>query len=87
MAATSSGVLLNTILSYPNGWEGIPIADMQHAAISAGLVADAWEALEQVRFVAEGEACLHFCLRWPPKLEDYVCNSGSFFPFSHLNMP
>ena len=53
---------MHFILSYPNGWEGRPLAEMRCAAVSAGLVADAWEALERVRFVAEGEACLRFCL-------------------------
>ncbi|KAF8695177.1 hypothetical protein AX14_001886 [Amanita brunnescens Koide BX004] len=53
---------IHFILSYPNGWEGKPLIEMQRAAVSAGLVPDAWEALERVRFITEGEACLHFCL-------------------------
>ncbi|KAF8708911.1 hypothetical protein AX14_013526 [Amanita brunnescens Koide BX004] len=63
---------IHFILSYPNGWEAGQLAEMRRAAMSADLVADAWEALERVRFVAEGEAHLHFCSNWLPRLEGYL---------------
>ena len=70
---------IHFILSYPNGWEGMPLAEMRRAAVSAGLVADAWEALERIRFVAEGEAALHFCLNKIPALQVCVRNISHFY--------
>ena len=70
---------IHFILSYPNGWEAGQLAEMRRAAMSADLVADAWEALERVRFVAEGEAHLHFCSNWLPRLEGYVRNVSHLY--------
>jgi len=53
---------INFILSHPNGWEGRQQSEMRNAAISAGLVKNEAEALDQVSFVTEGEASLHYCL-------------------------
>jgi hypothetical protein len=58
----SVGANVEFILSHPNGWEGKQQSEMRRAAVSAGLVASLAEASEQISFVTEGEASLHFCL-------------------------
>ena len=51
------------ILTYPNGWGGAQQAQMQLAAIRAGLIPDTKEGRARVDFVSEGEASLHFYIR------------------------
>ncbi|KAF8885939.1 hypothetical protein BD779DRAFT_1471330 [Infundibulicybe gibba] len=51
------------VLSHPNGWEGAQQAQMRRAAILGGLVSDEKDAGVRIRFVTEGEASLHFCIR------------------------
>ena len=69
----SVGNNVEFILSHPNGWEGKQQSEMRRAAINAGLVATASEASEQISFVTEGEASLHFCLnKIPTAIRKYV---------------
>lgn len=51
------------VLTHPNGWEGAQQEQMRKAAIIAGLVPDTDTGRSRIRFVTEGEASLHFCLR------------------------
>ncbi|SJL14073.1 uncharacterized protein ARMOST_17528 [Armillaria ostoyae] len=51
------------VLSHPNGWQGAEKAKMRQALIDARLVPDSEEGHARVRFVTEGEASLHFCIR------------------------
>ncbi|KAK0222690.1 hypothetical protein EDD85DRAFT_1028139 [Armillaria nabsnona] len=51
------------VLSHPNGWQGAEQAKMRKALIDAGIVPDSDEGHTRVRFVTEGEASLHFCIR------------------------
>ncbi|PBK65402.1 hypothetical protein ARMSODRAFT_1022211 [Armillaria solidipes] len=51
------------VLSHPNGWQGPEQAKMRQALIDARLVPDSDEEHTRVRFVTEGEASLHFCIR------------------------
>ncbi|KAF8883232.1 hypothetical protein BD779DRAFT_878374 [Infundibulicybe gibba] len=53
---------VNFVLSHPNGWEGAQQAQMRRAAILGGLVSNE-DAGARIRFVTEGEASLHFCVR------------------------
>jgi hypothetical protein len=53
---------IEVILSHPNGWEGQQQSDMRRAAIIAGLVPDTTLGHQQVHFVTEGEASLHYCI-------------------------
>jgi hypothetical protein len=69
----SVGNNVEFILSHPNGWEGKQQSEMRCAAINAGLVATDSEASEQISFVTEGEASLHFCLnKIPTAIRKYV---------------
>ena len=69
----SVGTSIEFILSHPNGWEGKQQSEMRCAAINAGLVANASQALERISFVTEGEASLHFCLnKIPTAVKKYV---------------
>ena len=69
----SVGNNVEFILSHPNGWEGKQQSEMRRAAIDAGLVATASEASQQIIFVTEGEASLHFCLnKIPTAIRKYV---------------
>jgi len=54
---------LEFVLSHPNGWEGPQQSQMRQAAILAGLIPDNSEGHSRIRFVTEGEASLHFCVR------------------------
>ncbi|KAG5718638.1 hypothetical protein E4T56_gene16515 [Termitomyces sp. T112] len=51
------------VLTHPNGWEGAQQQQMRRAAVKAGLVPDNDEGHARIRFVTEGEASLHFCIR------------------------
>ena len=51
------------ILTHPNGWEAAEQMRMRRAAIYAGLVPNTPEGHARVRFVTEGEASLHYCIR------------------------
>ncbi|KAK0448956.1 uncharacterized protein EV420DRAFT_1313075 [Desarmillaria tabescens] len=51
------------VLSHPNGWQGAEQAKMRQAMIDARLVPNSDEGHTRVRFVTEGEASLHFCIR------------------------
>jgi hypothetical protein len=53
---------ISFVLSHPNGWGGIQQRKMKSAMILAGLISDSEQGRESVRFVSEGEACLHYCL-------------------------
>jgi hypothetical protein len=50
------------VLSHPNGWKVIQQSQMRSAAISGGLISDDRDGRSRLKFVSEGEACLHFCL-------------------------
>ncbi|KAF8333728.1 hypothetical protein F5887DRAFT_1286197 [Amanita rubescens] len=67
---------INFILSHPNGWEGRQQSEMRNAAISAGLVKNEAEALDQVSFVTEGEASLHYCLNNIPTVLERLLDYG-----------
>lgn len=51
------------VIGHPNGWEGAQQANIRSSAIYAKLVPDTAEGRSRVRFVTEGEASLHYCLR------------------------
>ncbi|KAF8885943.1 hypothetical protein BD779DRAFT_1441940 [Infundibulicybe gibba] len=63
----------NFVLSHPNGWEGAQQVQMRRAAILGGLVSNE-DAGARIRFVTEGEASLHFCVR-----------NGLFGVFTRIN--
>jgi hypothetical protein len=50
------------VLSHPNGWGGLQQRDLRLAAVFASLVPDYKAGQARIRFVTEGEACLHFCI-------------------------
>jgi hypothetical protein len=50
------------VLAHPNGWEGIQQGQLRTAAVNASLVPNEAAALDQIRFVPEGEASIHFCI-------------------------
>ena len=79
---------IHFILSHPNGWEGRQQSEMRRAAVTAGLVATEAQAVEQVGFVTEGEASLHFCLnKIPAALEGFVSKKKTrYFKFFVDNM-
>ncbi|KAF8885945.1 hypothetical protein BD779DRAFT_1611821 [Infundibulicybe gibba] len=54
---------MDFVLSHPNGWEGAQQEQMRRAAILGGLVSNQRDAGTRIRFVTEGEASLHFCIR------------------------
>ncbi|KAF8989890.1 hypothetical protein BDQ17DRAFT_1372603 [Cyathus striatus] len=54
---------IHFVLSHPNGWEGPQQSQMRQAAVLAGLVADMTAAQDDISFVTEGEASLHFCIQ------------------------
>jgi len=51
------------VIGHPNGWEGTQQSMLRKAAILGGLAPDTPEGRARVKFVSEGEASLHFCLR------------------------
>ncbi len=51
------------VLPLPNGWEGAAQKQLREAAILANIIPNSPEAQEQVVFVSEAEASLHFCIR------------------------
>lgn len=51
------------VIGHPNGWEGAQQAQLRRAAIMAKLIPDNADGRERVRFISEGEASLHYCLR------------------------
>ncbi len=51
------------IIGHPNGWEGTQQSMLRKAAILGRLAPDTPEGRARVKFVSEGEASLHFCLR------------------------
>ncbi|KAJ6458053.1 hypothetical protein C8R47DRAFT_1163706 [Mycena vitilis] len=51
------------VLAHPNGWEGKQQSQMRDAAVVAGLIPNSDAGHERLRFVTEGEASLHFCIR------------------------
>ncbi len=51
------------VIGHPNGWEGAQQARMRNSAVCARLVPDTPEGRSRVKFVTEGEASLHYCLR------------------------
>ncbi|KAH8110514.1 hypothetical protein DFH11DRAFT_1514361 [Phellopilus nigrolimitatus] len=51
------------ILGHPNGWEGAQQSMMRQAAIISGMIPDTDQGRSRVKFVTEGEASLHYCLR------------------------
>ncbi|KIL55234.1 hypothetical protein M378DRAFT_134237 [Amanita muscaria Koide BX008] len=55
------------VLTHPNGWEGKQQSQIRDAAVAAGLV-NSSAAANQITFVTEGEANLHFCLEKIPEL-------------------
>ncbi|THH08786.1 hypothetical protein EW145_g2475 [Phellinidium pouzarii] len=51
------------VMGHPNGWEGAQQSIMRQAAIMAKMVPDTPGGRSRVKFVTEGEASLHYCLR------------------------
>lgn len=51
------------VLTHPNGWEGAQQQLMRRAAIQGGLVPDTPQGRSRIKFVSEGEASLHYCVR------------------------
>ncbi|THH05876.1 hypothetical protein EW145_g4483 [Phellinidium pouzarii] len=51
------------VMGHPNGWEGAQQSLMRQAAIMANIIPDTTDGHSRVRFVTEGEASLHYCLR------------------------
>ncbi|KAI5115452.1 hypothetical protein M0805_008680 [Coniferiporia weirii] len=51
------------ILGHPNGWQGTQQNMMRKAAIMAKMITDTPQGRSRVKFVTEGEASLHYCLR------------------------
>ena len=51
------------VMGHPNGWGGAQQGKMRQAAIMAGLIPDSAEGRSRVKFVTEGEAALHFCIK------------------------
>ena len=51
------------VIGHPNGWEGSQQSKLRQAAILGKLVPDTPEGRSRIKFVSEGEASLHFCLR------------------------
>ncbi|KAI5115029.1 hypothetical protein M0805_009482, partial [Coniferiporia weirii] len=51
------------ILGHPNGWQGTQQNMMRKAAIMSGMITDTPQGRSRVKFVTEGEAGLHYCLR------------------------
>jgi hypothetical protein len=51
------------VLTHPNGWQSLQLAQMRAAAIYAGLIPDNPEGHSRIRFLTEGEASLHYCAR------------------------
>ncbi|KAI5115973.1 hypothetical protein M0805_001504 [Coniferiporia weirii] len=51
------------ILGHPNGWQGTQQNMMRKAAVMAKMIPDTPQGRSRVKFVTEGEASLHYCLR------------------------
>lgn len=64
------------VLSHPNGWEGSQQSKLRRAAILGGLIPDSPEGRSRVKFVTEGEASLHHCLRGGllQKVRKFLCD-------------
>ena len=52
------------ILTHPNGWEGIQQTQFRDASVSAGLIPDTTAGRSRIAFVTEGEASLHFAIKY-----------------------
>lgn len=50
-------------MAHPNGWQGKQQSQMRDAAVVAGLIPYSDAGHQRLRFVTEGEASLHFCIR------------------------
>ncbi|KAG8759784.1 hypothetical protein FRC11_001447, partial [Ceratobasidium sp. 423] len=73
---------MEVVLAHPNGWGIREQAFLRSAVIRAGLLTTD-RALSQVRFVAEAEASVHFCIhhanlgsRLQPGTNVLVCDAG-----------
>ena len=51
------------IFAHPNAWAGPQQTKMRQAAVMAELVPDSQEGHARIKFVTEGEASLHYCIR------------------------
>ncbi|KAJ7841610.1 hypothetical protein B0H14DRAFT_3457380 [Mycena olivaceomarginata] len=51
------------VMAHPNGWQGKQQSQMRDAAVVAGLIPHSDAGHQRLRFVTEGEASLHFCIR------------------------
>ncbi|KAI5116123.1 hypothetical protein M0805_004503 [Coniferiporia weirii] len=67
------------IMGHPNGWQGTQQNMMRKAAIMAGMIPDTPQGRSRVKFVTEGEASLHYCLR-----EGSLDNDGKGFVIADL---
>ncbi|KAE9397380.1 hypothetical protein BT96DRAFT_995850 [Gymnopus androsaceus JB14] len=56
------------VISHPNGWAGAEQQMLRQAAVQAGLIDNVHS--EQIHFITEGEASLHFCLASMPGLSN-----------------
>ena len=54
------------IITHPNHWGGQQQWKLRQAAVKAGLVPDTVDGHSRVNFVTDGEAVLHFCVRYEP---------------------
>ncbi|KAI5114637.1 hypothetical protein M0805_004375 [Coniferiporia weirii] len=67
------------ILGHPNGWQGAQQNMMRKAAVMAKMIPDTPQGRSRVKFVTEGEASLHYCLR-----EGSLDNDGKGFVIADL---
>ncbi|KAH8110521.1 hypothetical protein DFH11DRAFT_1514250 [Phellopilus nigrolimitatus] len=51
------------IIGHPNGWEGAQQSKLRRSAILSRLIPNTPEGRARVKFVTEGEASLHYCIR------------------------